>query len=52
MPFHASLAIDPSVCPTLQAAFMSGKLKMAGNMGMAMKLGPLLLSAAEPRSKL
>ena len=34
-----------------QSAFMSGKLKIKGNMGLAMKLGPIL-QAARPKSKL
>ena len=34
------------------AAFMAGKLKTKGSMGLAMKLGPVLAAAAEPRPKL
>ena len=34
-----------------QSAFMSGELKVAGNMGLAMKLGPVL-AAAKPSAKL
>ncbi|KAK3238910.1 hypothetical protein CYMTET_51120 [Cymbomonas tetramitiformis] len=37
-----------------QMAFMSGKLKVGGNMGLAMKLGPILKAAGEglPKPKL
>ena len=34
-----------------QTAFMSGKLKIKGNMGLAMKLGPII-EAARPKARL
>ena len=34
-----------------QTAFMSGKLKIKGNMGLAMKLGPII-EQARPKSRL
>lgn len=35
-----------------QTAFMMGKLKIKGSMGLAMKLGPLLSAAGKTQSKL